>query len=166
MNMKDVSKSPDGSWAPFGENYVTCVLEVGLSESFHHLVLDAHIWLESPGSHATQVVLMDIDPNQPRITIKKWEIVAFRSTRSGQLAKPRMTQEVQVSLIDNVPTASGSLELSFAKLFDRPPARKTQEADISFSPHDLTRIAKIVWKQQDAIRQEKAAKTNTTSSTR
>jgi hypothetical protein len=40
----------------YGAGYVTCTVEVGLSESFKQLVVDANIWLESDDSHVSQVI--------------------------------------------------------------------------------------------------------------
>ena len=158
MVMRDISKSPDACWRPINADEVTCILEVGLSESFHHLVLDAHIWLESHDSHVSQAIIMDLDPLRPLITIQMWEATTrvLRSTRSDRPLEARKTQEVQVSLVNNVPTASGSLHISFAKVFERPPVPNTQEGDIIFSPDDLTQIARQVWRRQNLIPRDMA----------
>lgn len=158
MELRNVSKEADGSWGPADEDYVTCVLEVGKSESQRHLVLDSRIWLESEGSHVSQVITMKITEDKPLITIQKWEATSrrLRTTRADRPRQALKTEEVQVSLVNNVPTASGSLRLSFAKLFERPPRPNTKEEDIVFTPDELVIIARRVWRRQNLIGREMA----------
>ncbi|KIN06406.1 hypothetical protein OIDMADRAFT_17300 [Oidiodendron maius Zn] len=59
-----------------------------------------------------------------------------------------MTQEVQVSLVNNVPVATGSLCLSFSKLLERPPRRATSESDFVFTREELIDIAREIWAEQ------------------
>lgn len=158
MDMTNVSKQPDACWGPIDEDYVTCTLEVGLSETIHHLVLDAHIWLESADSHVSQVIIIDIAPDHPHLTIQKWELRTrnLRSTRSSRPREAIKTEEVEVSLVDNVPTASGCLRLSSTKILEHPPRPDTQEEDIVFTPDDLAAIARHVWRRQNLIPREMA----------
>jgi hypothetical protein len=148
----------DGCWGPVGEDYVTCILEVRASESPPHPVLDARIWLESEGSHVSQAVIMNIAHHQPRMIIQLWEARTrqLRSLRSDRPQQAFKTEEVQVSLIKNVPTASGCLRLSFEKIFERPPHPDTNEGDIIFTTGDLAAIARQVWSRQNLIPREMA----------
>jgi hypothetical protein len=129
------------------------VVEVGNSETLHQLVLDAHVWLESADSHVRQVILIEFTPGQPRLIFQKWEhfTQTLRSTRSDQPRGAQKTQAVEVRLVDNVPTANGSLELSFAKIFERSPEPNTKEGDFVFTPADVTHIARLVWRRQNLI---------------
>ena len=158
MEMENVSKQADGSWGPVDENYATCILDVGESESAHHLVFDAHLWLESEGSHVNQAVIINIAHDQPHIIIQLWEarIRQLRSLRSDRPRQAFKTEEVQVSLINNVPTASGYLRLSFEKILERPPRPNTNEGDIILTTSDLTAIARLAWRRQNLIPPEMA----------
>jgi hypothetical protein len=158
IKMRNISKEADGSWGPAGEDYVTCILEVGASESVHHLVLDAHLWLESEGSYVSQAITMNIAHDQPNIIIQLWEARTrqLRSVRSDRPWEAFKTEEVQVSLINNVPTESGCLRLSFEKILERPPRPDTSEGDIIFTTGDLTAIARQVWRRQNLIPREMA----------
>jgi hypothetical protein len=157
MEMRNISKQADGSWGPVGEDYVTCVLEVGDSEPVKQLVLDASIWLESEGSHVSQVVTINIT-REPHIIIQLWVLRTPlptspqpRSSRSDPRMQATKRAEVKVSLINDVPTASGCLRLSFEKNFERPPRPNTNEGDITFTTGDLTSIARQEWTRQNLI---------------
>jgi hypothetical protein len=80
----------------------------------------------------------------------------LRSLRSDRPQQAFKTEEVQVSLINNVPTASGCLRLSFEKIFERPPRPDTNEGDIIFTTGDLTAIARRVWRRQNLIPRQMA----------
>ena len=156
-NMGSVSKEPDGSWGPLvPQRYVTCILEVGMSESQHKLLLDARLWLElpeSPKCHIHQVITIKIHQDQPRIVLQKWEQSRreYGGTRSSHPREALKTEEVEVSLVNNIAVATGSLRLSFAKIFERPPAAGTLEDDVIFSPEDLIAIAREVWIAQKMV---------------
>jgi hypothetical protein len=66
----------------------------------------------------------------------------YGRTRSYHPRRALKTEEVQVSLVNNIPVATGSLRLTFSKLFERHPQARTSESDIVFTPEDLTHIAK------------------------
>jgi hypothetical protein len=88
--------------------------------------------------------------DQPQIIFQKWEQSGreYGRTRSHHPRRALKTEEVQVSLVNNIPVASGSLRLTFSKLFERPPQAGTSESDILFTPEDLTYIANEVWIDQ------------------
>jgi hypothetical protein len=56
QDMSKVTKTTRSILGTLGRNYVTTVLEVGLSESSRKLALEARLWLERPESRVTQVV--------------------------------------------------------------------------------------------------------------
>jgi hypothetical protein len=153
MEMENVSKQPDGCWGPYDEDYVTLTLEVGDSESSNQLVNDARLWLQTIGSHVTQVVTLKIDRNTPRITVQLWEAEKreLRKDRTDRPPRVFKRQEIEILLIDNVPIANGSLRLSFEKIFERPPRAGTNESDFIFSSDNLTALARLVWRRQNFI---------------
>jgi hypothetical protein len=151
MQMGNISKEPDGSWGPVSKDYVTLILEMGASESEHHVDLDAYIWIESEGSHVSQAITIKVAHGQADIIIQLWEARTIRQLRSIRYQRAFKAQEVHISLIDNVPTASGCLQLSFEKIFERPPRPGTSEGDIIFTTDNLTYIAKRVWRRQNLI---------------
>jgi hypothetical protein len=124
-----------------------------MPKSQHKLQLDARLWLEMPETprcHISQVVTIKIHQEQLRLDLQRWEWTRrdFGSTRSGQPRHAVKTDEVQVTLVDNVPVATGSFRLSFSKLLERHPAADSLEGDIIFTPEDLAAIAKEVWSEQ------------------
>lgn len=153
----NVSKEPDGAWGPLvPERYATCILEVGMSEPQHKLQLDARLWLELPESlkcHIHQVITINIHHDKPRIDLQKWEQSRreYGKTRTNHPRRAIKTEEVQVSLVNNVPVVTGSLRLSFSKLFERPPIPETSEGDIIFTSNELIALAKEVWIEQPNI---------------
>jgi hypothetical protein len=160
IHMENVDKQPDGCWGPIEESYVTCVLEVGLSESQSKLALSARLWLEkpeTPESHIHQVFTIKVTPDRPHIVFRKWERARqeFGATQSGHPIQAQMTEEVEIFLDNNVFTANGSLTLSFTKLLDRPPSPGTPEREnIIFTRKDFTTIARAAWRKQDLIPRE------------
>jgi hypothetical protein len=116
-------------------------------------VLDARLWVESPeseDSHVRQVITILIASDRPEITFQKWE------TASDQPRRALMTEEVDVYLVNNVPAATGSLSLSFEKIFERPPRPNTAERDLIFKGEDLTTVAWKIWRRQKLIPREMA----------
>lgn len=148
-HMGQVHKQPDQCWGPANKNYVTLVLEVGASQSQQGLTTDAHRWIESPNSHVQQVVGIKIRSDQPTLIFRKWvaESAAYMGTlRSSSSRRATMTQEVTVSLVNNTPTADGSLSLNFSDIFERAPNPGSNESDIVLNPDDFCCIATDVWK--------------------
>jgi hypothetical protein len=161
-DMGSVLKMPDPGWGSMREiSYITCVLEVGLWESTMRkkLELDARFWFEKPESHVQQVVTAVIAPSRPEIILQKWEAPrpedtrpkAKRRTRSRRPPQARITQEARMTYPNETITVSGTIELSFAQLFKRPPDEAAGQGDILFTKDDLADGARRVWSSQNLI---------------
>ncbi|RDL37235.1 uncharacterized protein BP5553_04668 [Venustampulla echinocandica] len=136
-----IQKEPDSSWGPLGADYLTCVLESGVSESRRALARDAKIWLEHYDSHTTQVVTVWICRRRPDIVFTVWKRAQDHPPRAV------VDQEVHIKLEEGRPMADGQLRLSFEKFFERRPRPGTAEGDFVFSARELGRVARMVWIQ-------------------
>lgn len=141
-----VTKEPDASWQLHGKNYMTLVVEVGMSESERKLGGDAQIWLEHAEPHVTQVVTIKIFRGRPEMIFSVWKgTPQAKGTRSGHQTRAEKEQTVTVRLVDERPVADGIISLSFKDLLERAPRPGTAEKDLSFSTRDLGKIARLVW---------------------
>ena len=136
QTMGNIQKQPDGSWGPLGVSYATCILEVALSQSKRSLDNKARLWLESPGSHVSQVITIKLHTTRPELTFEVW----VKPEQNKPEAK--MKQHVEVTWEDGRPKAGNVLSISFEMLLERKPRPGTAETDIFFSARDLGGIAR------------------------
>jgi len=146
-SMSNVVKTPDCAWGPLKlDDYSTCVLEAGVSESSRGLARDAKIWLEHRESHVTQVVTVKISRTRPEMVFvvsKQGE--EERETRAHHPTRAIVDQEIHITLDDGRSLADGQLCLSFEQLLERPPRPGTGEGDLVFSARELGGIARLAW---------------------
>jgi hypothetical protein len=154
-HLRKVSKEPDGIWGPGLAGNATCILEVGMAESVAQLGLSARIWLEPEESHVNQVITAKIYSDRPEIIFQKWELTRreYGKTRSSHPRNAMKTHEVTVSLVNNIPTATDSLRLSFSKIYERPPNPATPEGDFIFTPDELADLAARTWVMQGKMKE-------------
>ncbi|RHZ50063.1 uncharacterized protein CDV56_102405 [Aspergillus thermomutatus] len=109
----DWAKEPDICWAPRAtSSSLTCVVEVGTSESASQLAIDARGWLETPGATVRAVLTISLDFND-LITIEVWEL-GNRASAIGTRNMPSSASRIwsiQISRAPGatVPTISGYL---------------------------------------------------------
>lgn len=143
-HMLTVIKQPDESMGPEDADYLTFVIETGVSESGRKLARDAKTWLEDPSSHVTQVITIKISRVIKKITIHLW-------TRVPEEQSPRrraeIEQEVKVTMEGESIIASNELRISFQKILERPPINGTSEKDLVISKRELGGMARKVWKK-------------------
>jgi hypothetical protein len=115
-------KEADCCWAPALDNIQpTLVLEIGLSESFRRLRIDARGWLETKGSSVNAVILIKISRDEPRITVQYWGLSPRQYTIATR-ASPALAscaQEITISHDSNVTTGTGDLTLPFEEVVGR-----------------------------------------------
>lgn len=154
--LQGVAKEPDESWRPAasGHRSITFALESGVSESARALRNDAKIWLENPESHVTQVLTVKISRTAPDITFSVWKATPEgRETRAHYPRHICLDHHVRVTLTHGRPTATGTVCLSFEKLFERSPHPGTSEKDLVFSRRELGNIARDVWLEMGLMAQ-------------
>jgi hypothetical protein len=151
QSMPTVRKEPDGSWGSARNDWPTCVLESGVSESSRSLHRDAKIWLDNKESHVTQVVTIKIHRTQPKIVFNVWKKTEEETATRNHADLDQPEQEVNVTLIRERPMTDGILCVSFEDLFERQRRPGTREGDIVFSKRDLGGIARLVWQRMGFV---------------
>lgn len=152
-----LTKQSDGCWVlndqPGGPKH-QLALEVGLSESLSKLNIDARALLEPRNSDIEIVITIKIYRENARIVIRKWEIDPQLPQSHVTRSSPRpvsLVNEVVISRTGNATTTSGTLQLTFEKVFSRPRNPNSQEQDISFTVQDLQTLGEAVWVRQGFI---------------
>ncbi|CAI7645829.1 unnamed protein product [Penicillium glandicola] len=151
-------KEADASFGPtqpvLGRNpkWPTVVIEVGVSESYRKLRVDAEWWLINSRGDVKLAIIVSISRKTPNI---KFETVALDPTvNSLRLQRPRYVPKIQQTITasrdantSNITiTPAVPLTIGFEALFCRQPV--PPEHDIELSPDRLERISKNVWGEQ------------------
>lgn len=137
----DYSFYPAGSLNPGSTRGPSLVLEVGVSDSYHRLLQDAHWWYSNSPIRPNLVVLIHAAMS-PKFSVcmEVWTDTHVNnrySTRSSTSSRLERSQQVRVE--DNV-VYGGPLRLDFELLMRRPP-NSPVERDVVMSDEMLLFIA-------------------------
>lgn len=112
----DWAKESDICWAPrITPSSLTCVVEVGTSESVSQLAIDARGWLETPGATVKTALTISLSYNNDNdlITIEVWKLgdrnSAISTRNMSRSAFRILSMEISRAPGATVPTISGYL---------------------------------------------------------